>query len=288
MRTNEDYKTYDLKKIYDTFDQWAVGNKTSDEVSAAINPELLSDGQILKKPDRYGTTLLHILANIGELGRLPTPVLDKDALLIRDFSGQTVAASAAASGNFATIPTVLLDNEVLTNPPILPLVHRLAINRELHKIPASLLTVDVILSTDNKGLNVAHSIANTGFKGGLNQIPKHLLDDTILLSKDRNGRTPLDYIAEHGNFEDIPTKYLSEEILFPNQGKTHGLLDSVISGSIDRKEYDFYKKILKFLSDKTIRILIKTQRGTDILELAQKEDTKRRIKKLSREEDFCL
>jgi len=285
---NSQVEGKDLNKVYLKWvglsNRKVMGGIKTPRTVASIAPE---DKRYINKvnllqPLRFGNTLLHALAQIGLLREAPNEVLTKENLLIRNNSGETVAGVAVCAGYFESIPKELIDFDLLTTPNKRPIVHILACLGEFKNIPLELFTEEILLTRNSKGDATIHLLAQLDH---FDQVPTGLRTESVLLCKNQERKCALDYLAQKGKFESFTKNLLREEIIFPNKGKKHCLLDSIVQGSMKIQNFEFYKGLISKLSNDGLHWLCKMHRGSYVLEYAQQELTKRKIKELNYKEE---
>jgi hypothetical protein len=266
------------KKLLKLYEMWA--RKEVDTVAKdCLIPESMTEDIM------FGVTPMHILANVGELEKIPDNLLTTKNLQLCDRAGQSVAGSAAEGGFFHTIPKKFLNHSLLTSPKHFPIAHTLAKKNEFSKIPKNLITKELLLARDRDGETVAHALA---IHTSLEDLPTEFHTKDILLVKDNKSLTPIDYLSKKGKFDKIPESFLTNNILFPNKGREHCILDSIIQGCITSDNYSFYKRVLKLLSQDNLLRLKKSQGSTPVLIYTTEELAKRKAKQLFNEESLAI
>lgn len=215
---------------------------------------------IAKKTEAEIIEILREAAMYGKLEKVPKAYLKEKYLAAKDESDRNILSLAAKMGKLNMVPSHLLKQNLLTVPDRngnTPL-HLSAIQNELAFLPKEVFTEENLLIHNSCKETVAHIAAeNLEIKF----IPKELLTDTVILKEDRLGLNVLDHI--HTGFK--MTDY-----------------------SNTKKETWTYeaKYIIKRLSDKALRKLIKKNKESFVEEINEELNI-RKLKKEISENEFC-
>lgn len=169
-------------------------------------PEHLFTNEVLTQKDRFGITLLQIIASCNTLHLVPQHLLTADNV-------SAVFHTAAKHKSLKHIPKHLFTEEVLSkqNDYGETVWHLAAQHGTLKDIPKHLLT-NKALSLENKdGNTVWHYVVRYhGFK----HIPVHLFTKEAFTRTNQRGVSPLTYISKgYHNISDLPKHIIDEYLL---------------------------------------------------------------------------
>jgi hypothetical protein len=194
-------------------------------------------------------------------------------------------AKAAENGNLSKLPKeeLSLKNIAIPNDMGMNILHIAAHNEKLNKVPKDLFTKEILMARDDGDLSVLHYAAE---QGQIGEVPKEFITREVLRGADNEGNTLLHYLANCGGLDKIPKDVIDEELVLIENDFGRNSLDMAIHGEFKEaildptdpnSPRDQSEILLRTLSEKTLRSIIKDAQSGKSGHGVYKSDEKKKI-----------
>ena len=178
------------------------------------------------------SSILVIAAWRGNLDHIPKDFLTQETMF-KDAGYSYPFDYAVAYGHVDQVPAEMVTNENLLSlrgKPLSPL-HSAAIHGMLHTIPVQFLTAANCkeLSTYNQKNNQNSCFHYSAYNKHLDDIPAHLFTLENMLLENPVGCTPLHWVALAGQLDQVPSEWLTTEVLLADHTESGTILASARS-----------------------------------------------------------
>lgn len=196
----------------------------------------IHNGILKKECASIATTYLHYCMYTGEFKKLPPETID-EVWGLKDQKGNTLLHAAAEGDKLNEIPlndlTIRLSTEVNNyNQCALHLVS------ELNKVPKEFLTKKNLLIPDHNGQTPLHK---STWINGTDYLPIDVIDEEVLLTRDKEGKSPLfNLLVDYCGENQIKFSKILEKI---NHNKLKEALKEM-EPILDRRHSDSLKKLI--------------------------------------------
>ena len=185
------------------------------DLMGACPPWLLTREALIKH-NPSGNTPLHLLAEKGQLGRLPEGLVTQEMLFVRDKLGGTPLHDAAKGGHLDAVPISFWSNELLStktnkkNKGGELTLGYMCVNAGFVDKIAHLLSPQLLVTPNKDGNTILHLLA---YRGELHKLPAGLVTAEMMNVRDTYNGTPLHDAAASGNLHAVPAHLISERAL---------------------------------------------------------------------------
>jgi ankyrin repeat protein len=246
----------------------------------------LFQDELLAKKTKRGESVYLYLAQHGEANLIPKELLTRHRLLEASDRGESPLYKIIEHGHLELVNEDLIKGGILlekTGMLQTNYIHFCAMCGELKKVPKE-IWIDELGLTDSSGNNLMHWAADGSRLKDyevtkksielikqqnrfgesplhrtpyLSEVPQEYLYEEALLLKNDEGNTPIHKSARSAGAQFLPTSQMTEKILITKNNKGETPLDIIKNTYNNNRDYPNFEKLVKCLSNKTLKELLK-------------------------------